>query len=113
MKFKKTSNEKTIANRANAKNSTGPKTALGKSKSKLNATKHGVYAVTSFLLGEDEGLYEEIKSEQRKIFKPKTFIEKALVGQLVSELWMLRRIAKAEHAHFTTVQSEARRRRSR
>jgi hypothetical protein len=95
-----TSKKKIEANRANAQHSTGPKSQLGKSKSKKNSTKHGVYATNTLLPGEDEALYEAIRNEQRKLFQPRTFIEKALIDQLVGELWTLKRIARAEHLHL-------------
>jgi hypothetical protein len=102
----KPSEKKIAANKANAKKSKGPTTTFGKEKSKFNALKHGVYATTTLLPGEDENLYEAIKSEQRSIFKPKTFIDKAMVDQLIGELWNLRRIAKAEHFHLVDAQKE-------
>jgi hypothetical protein len=57
-------------------------------------------------MGEDKELFEELKSEQCGIFKPKTFIERALVGQLINELWTLRRVAKAENMHLVATQDE-------
>ena len=66
----KVSEKKIAANRENARRSTGPKTISGKSKSKKNAITHGVYASTTLITGEDAALYEAIKKEQRKIFKP-------------------------------------------
>jgi hypothetical protein len=102
----KSSEKKIAANRENARRSTGPKTKLGKSRTKNNALTHGVYATNSLIPGEDAELYEAIKSEQRSIFKPKTFIEKALVDQLIKDLWNLRRIAKAEHRHLVAKQNQ-------
>ena len=98
------SQKKIAANRENARRSTGPKTDSGKSKSKKNAITHGVYASTTLITGEDAALYEAIKKEQRKIFKPHTFIEKALVDHLIRDLWNLRRIAKAEHRYVSAQQ---------
>jgi hypothetical protein len=47
------SEAKLAANRANALKSSGPKTAEGKAISRLNAVKHGVYAETVSIPGED------------------------------------------------------------
>ena len=90
------SQNKLEANRANARLSTGPKSNLGKSKSSKNATKHGVYAVSTLLPDEDEALFKAIRAEQRSRFPSKSFVDKALVDQLVAELWRLRRISRAE-----------------
>lgn len=97
---------KIAANRKNALSSTGPKSKLGKSKSSGNATKHGVYSVKTLLRGEDENLYEAVKEEQRRRFSPKTFVEKALVDQLVGELWRLRRISRAEYLLALEIQQD-------
>jgi hypothetical protein len=102
----KVSDQKMAANRSNARLSTGPKSSTGKQKSKLNATKHGVYATSPVIWGEDQGLYDSIKLEQYKTFHPKTFIEKALVDQLVNELWTLKRLARAEQGYLSEQQRE-------
>ena len=47
------SEAKLVANRANSLKSSGPKTAEGKAISRLNAVKHGVYAETVVIPGED------------------------------------------------------------
>ena len=46
------------ANRANARQSTGPKTLNGKGKSSLNALKHGLSSEKSELIFRDEKLYK-------------------------------------------------------
>lgn len=102
----KISDKKIAANRANALKSKGAKTHEGKDKSKFNAVKHGAYATTELLPGEDENIFQELKDEQCRLYRPKTFVEKALVGQLINELWTLRRIAKAESIYFATTRSD-------
>jgi hypothetical protein len=100
------SEKKLIANQANAQKSTGPKTKKGKENSRDNSIKHGAYATRRLIRGEDKELYDAIRLEQSKIFKPKTFVEKALVDQLVGDLWTLRRIARAENMQTKSVISE-------
>jgi hypothetical protein len=90
------SQKKIEANRANARLSSGPKSSFGKSKSSKNATKHGVYAVSTLLPDEDEALFKAIRTEQRDRFPSKSYVDRALVDQLVAELWRLRRISRAE-----------------
>ena len=102
----KISDKKIAANRANALKSKGAKTDEGKGKSKFNAVKHGAYATTELLPGEDEKIFQELKDGQCRLYRPKTFVEKALVGQLINELWTLRRIAKAESIYFATTRAE-------
>ena len=102
------SKKKFDANRANAKHSTGPKTKNGKLKSSKNAIKHGIYATKTFLWGEDKKLYAAIRLEQNTRFQPKSYVERALVDQLVAELWRLKRISRAEFLLASEIQSELR-----
>jgi hypothetical protein len=104
----RSSERKIAANRKNSQASTGPKTKLGKDKAKHNALKHGAYATSTLLIGEDKDLYSSIRSEQRRRYAPKTFVDKALVDQLVNELWTLRRITRAEYFLGREVQEEMR-----
>ena len=53
------SERKKAANRANAQKSTGPKTAEGKARSRLNAVTHGLCAVVIEIPGEDRELLEK------------------------------------------------------
>lgn len=95
--MKKPSSEKKIAaNRENARHSTGPKSARGKSKSRENAVKHGIYSTTKLLIGEDRDLHKAMRRELRKKYLPETHVEQALVACLIAELWNLRRILRAE-----------------
>lgn len=95
------------ANRRNAKKSTGPKSVDGKSRSSQNAVKHGAYATKHLINGEDKNLYEAIKAEQRRTFKPKNFIETALVDELINQLWTLRRLERAERYYLSQRRAES------
>jgi len=101
-----TSQKKISANRANARFSTGPKSSAGKSHSRLNATKHGAYAIEILLWGEDQELYAAVSAEQQKKYQPNNFIDRALVDQLVTELWTLRRLTRAEYLLAQGIQED-------
>ena len=45
--------KQTLANKKNARRSTGPKTKLGKEKVSMNAMKLGIYAEHHVMVGED------------------------------------------------------------
>ena len=47
------SKKQLLANKLNAKKSTGPKTKLGKEKVSINAIKLGIYAEHHVMVGED------------------------------------------------------------
>ena len=70
------------ANRANAKRSTGPRTEVGKSRSKLNAVKHGLSAKTVVIGDEDPRDFEALRAALERDFQPETALESELVDQL-------------------------------
>jgi protein tyrosine/serine phosphatase len=102
-----TSEKKAETNRKNAASSTGPKTSRGKLKSSGNAVKHGGFSTKHLLEGEDAALYESIASEQKNRFNAKTYIEKALVSELINQLWTLRRLERAERFYLSESRDEA------
>jgi hypothetical protein len=89
--------EKQIAaNRKNAMWSTGPRTEVGKRRSRRNALRHGLTAETVIEVLEDAKAY---KALQRKIladYRPSSNFELELVARLVSLLWRLRRAVAIE-----------------
>ena len=52
------SSKQTLANKNNARRSTGPKTKLGKEKVSMNAIKLGIYAEHHVMVGEDTEQYK-------------------------------------------------------
>jgi hypothetical protein len=64
------SQAKIEANRRNAQKSTGPKTAEGKDKVRLNALKHGLTAATVVLPHEDAEAYQERKEAWTRELNP-------------------------------------------
>ena len=65
-----TSTKRARANRRNARKSTGPKTAAGKARSKMNALKHGLDAETPILPGEDEAAFRAAWMHGAPTFRP-------------------------------------------
>lgn len=85
------------ANRKNAKKG-GVKTEEGKSISRLNATKHGIF--TSVIIGdsEDGQVLNQIRKRAFAELKPKGILEEALADRIVVCMWRLRRSAMADNA---------------
>lgn len=99
-----------VANRQNAKFSTGPRTERGKFRSRRNALRHGLTAETIVNALEDAKAY---KALQRKIYadyRPASNFEIELVARLVSLLWRLRR-AVAIESGLLAIQAKATQRR--
>lgn len=85
------------ANRRNALNSTGPKTAEGKAASSRNATRHGLTASGLTLMSNErqEDLDALIAATEAE-FNPGTETERFLVHQMVQARWRLVRLARLE-----------------
>jgi hypothetical protein len=96
------------ANQVNAEKSTGPRTADGKSRSALNALKHGLTAHTPVLPDEDPAVFEAFRQQLWDDYQPMTGTEGALVEELVGVLWRLRRVPSVEAAILTSIGYQAR-----
>ncbi|MGH9552683.1 MAG: hypothetical protein ACRD3W_25110, partial [Terriglobales bacterium] len=95
------------ANRANAKRSTGPKTEAGKSRSKLNALKHGLSAERVVIGDEDPREFEALRAALQRDWQPDTALESELVDQLAGIFWRLRRVSAIEAAIVKAREAEA------
>jgi hypothetical protein len=84
-----------IANRANAGQSTGPRTAHGKKKSSRNAVTHGLLS-TALLPDEDEQDFDEFRDGVIHDYQPVGTLEGELVQLIVMTFWRLRRIPRLE-----------------
>lgn len=75
------------ANRANAKRSTGPRTAPGKAKSARNSIRHGLLA-KALVLDEEAGqCFEQLLESYIQHFKPSDPVQAALVETMVTARW--------------------------
>ncbi|MCP5110990.1 MAG: hypothetical protein GY953_09165 [bacterium] len=86
------------ANRRNAKKSTGPRTPEGKRRVSQNAIKHGLCASQVVIPGEDEAEFERLRDGFVETLEPRDEVELALVRQMVTAEWRLRRIDRVESA---------------
>jgi hypothetical protein len=94
------------ANRANAKRSTGPKTAVGKLKSRYNALKHGLSAKQIIIGDEDPSEYEALLNGLIEDYAPASSLEFELIEQLAAKSWRMRRIPRFEAAIFEFYRAE-------
>src|SRR5215218_82880 len=84
------------ANRLNATKSTGPRTAAGKSATRLNALKHGLFATDPVIPGEDPTLFDALRTSHYEQFQPATPQEHVLLAAMVRDAWSLERSSNAE-----------------
>jgi hypothetical protein len=90
------SQKQTEANRRNAAKSTGPRTPAGKAAARLNALKHGVFANSPVIVGEDLAHYEALSRSHFERFQPAGPEEHTLVAALVRSAWLLERLSRVE-----------------
>jgi hypothetical protein len=88
------------ANRLNALRSTGPRTEAGKSRSRLNAVRHGVTAETVIPNLEDAEDYKTFEATVIADYVAETAVARELVLRLASLLWRLRRATAIETQLF-------------
>src|ERR1700689_2644691 len=88
--------KQTAANRMNAQKSSGPRTTAGKSVSRFNALKHGIYAVHQIMFDEKPEDLAELAGEYHELYSPADAKQRFLVDTLVNNEWRLRRMRRVE-----------------
>jgi hypothetical protein len=91
---------KAQAARINGAKSNGPVTEEGKAISSQNSRQHGLTSARVVLPHESQEEYDRLEASIVNRFKPYDEIEQALVQQMASSLWRLRRIDAMEAALF-------------
>jgi hypothetical protein len=89
-----------IANRENAQHSTGPRTAEGKSRTRLNGLRHGLTGQTVFLPEEDRAVYDKHCSDFLTELAPKGATETQIAQSIADDYWRLNRIKAIEDNIF-------------
>jgi len=84
------------ANRRNAAQSTGPKTAEGKATASRNAQRHGLSAEQVVLFDEQAQDFALLRDELRAALDPADAVEEEMVERIVICAWRLRRAWRAE-----------------
>jgi len=84
------------ANRRNAQKATGPRTTAGKSTSRFNALKHGIFATHQIMFDETAEDLAELAAEYHEHHRPSNPEERFLVDTLVHNEWRLRRMRRVE-----------------
>ncbi len=97
---KQLSDARLRANRANAKKSTGPKTEAGKTRSALNATRHGILSQVIHLPEEELNSYHEFTEQYVSSLNPVGMVETQLANSCADLQFRLHRLAAAEHNLF-------------
>jgi len=88
------------ANQQNCLKSTGPKSAKGKTRSRLNALKIGIFARSVLLPGEDPKHLAQLTRDLIVQYAPEGPCEKNLVDEIAAVTWRLLRCSKVESGLF-------------
>ncbi len=88
---------KIIANRINAKKSTGPKTPQGKEIVSQNAVKHGLTAANDIISSESRPDFELFRDRLLDELAPQSPLESMLAERVVSLSWRLKRIGRFQN----------------
>jgi hypothetical protein len=83
-----------------ARKVTGPRTKLGKQRSRYNALKHGIFSKVLLLDGESETEYQSLVAGLRAARQPRGALEESLVENLAVLMWRKRRLLEAERAEI-------------
>ena len=97
------------ANRKNAKKSTGPRTAEGKTRSAKNALKHGLLARDTVMPGEDPADFDRQLSALEADIHPANSLEFELVRQIADAQWRMRRLTRLETGFLAAAVDDQRR----
>jgi hypothetical protein len=97
---KQPSDSRLRANRRNAQKSTGPKTAEGKTRSALNATRHGILSHVIHLPETEMASYNEFTERYVNSLQPVGGVETELANACADLQFRLHRLAAAEHNLF-------------
>jgi hypothetical protein len=92
------SENRAIANRTNARKSTGPRTTAGLAKAAKNALSHGLAAATPVLPGERAEDWDRHRAGITAALAPVGTMEEALADRVADCLWRLRRVVAYETA---------------
>ncbi len=96
---------RTLANRQNAKKSTGPKTEKGKAASSKNRLAHGLCSESLIVGGETEAAFAALQASVKKAYNPVNDEEVMLTDQLTQALWRLNRAQRVETQIFQLTQA--------
>lgn len=95
-----TSELQVVANKTNAKKSTGPKTPEGQMTSCQNAMKHGLLSRDLLIRDEKQEDLEQFRQMVYETLCPQGAVEELLVEKIINATWRLRRLTQAESELF-------------
>ena len=80
----------------------GPRTTLGKERSRRNALRHGILAPVVVLASESRAEFNCLWQGLREHYQPEGMLENTLVEKLACSFWRYRRMLSTEGAEITS-----------
>ena len=99
------SEKQILANRLNARRSTGPRTLAGKYNSRRNAFKHGLTSRTIIDACEPPTEFQAFRDQIAQAYRPHSILDQELINRLAGLLWRLSR-AHAIETGILTIQAD-------
>ena len=99
--------DRAVRNRENAQHSTGPRTAEGKQKVRLNAVKHGATSKQVLLPGESPAAFDTLSNHLASLYDPQTEHERDILHTIRDLKWKIQRLDRFEDSFMFTVHAEA------
>ena len=96
---------KILANRHNAKKSTGPRTHQGKAAVSQNAVKHGLLARQDVISPESQADFDLYRSQILAELTPESPMESILAERIVTLSWRLKRIGRIQNQTIDALNS--------
>ena len=94
-------NRRAEINRANAQQSTGPRTPEGKLASSRNSLKHGLASAQLVIPGEDPAAFDALLSSLVHEHQPANPTEEILVQEIAQSYWLTQRAIRFQNQCFT------------
>ncbi len=90
-----------VANRANAKQSCGPKTEAGKAASSQNNFRHGLSGSFQVLPSEDAAEFDALQNGLLEEHQPSTLTESIFLQKMAQSFWLSQRAVQLQNSCFT------------
>jgi len=95
-----------LANRRNAKKSTGPRTGEGKAIVSQNAIKHGLLARQAIISSESQADFDLYREQMLGELVPASPMESMLAERIVSLSWRLKRVGRIQNQAIDALKAD-------
>ena len=95
--------KKIVANRLNARRSSGPKTAIGKNNSRRNAVKHGFFSNELVFSDIEKTEFQALHRSLQSQLQPTTALQRIALEEIACCTWRCRLAVRQEMQHLSAL----------